>query len=157
MAINHHIQSELLAPLRVGVMGRSVQSLDEDQARKYLLEAFNPIKAKEGRNVEIVSGWLWLGIPGVAYEIATAFGWNTVGVACAKAKDYECFPCDRVIIVGDEWGDESEYFLNSIDLLIKVDCCLKRGPSPSTPQDPQQGLYQKLESIDNILLQWTEA
>lgn len=120
MAINNHIQSEVLTPLRVGVVGPSGQSFDEDKARKYLLEAFNQIKAKEGLNVEVVSGWTWLGVPGLAYEIATAFNWSTVGVACAKAKDYDCFPCDRVIIVGDEWGDEFEYFLNSIDILIKV-------------------------------------
>ena len=120
MVINNHIQSEVLAPLRVGVVGPSAQSFDEDQARNYLLEVFNKIKAKEGLNVEIVSGLTWLGIPGLAYEIATAFNWNTVGVACTKAKNYECFPCDRVIIVGSEWGDESDQFLSSIDLLIKV-------------------------------------
>ena len=124
MAINNHIQnhiqSEVLTPLRVGVIGHSAQAFDENQVRKYLIEAFKEIKGKEGLNVELVSGWSWLGVPGLAYEIATAFGWNTVGIACAKAKDYECFPCDRVIIVGDEWGDELEYFLNSIDVLIKV-------------------------------------
>lgn len=122
MAINNHNQSEVLAPLRVGVvdtLGGS-EDFDEDQTRKYLLEAFSKIKAKEGPNVEIVSGWIWCGVSGLAYEIATAFDWNTVGVACAKAKDAECFPCDRVIIVGNEWGDESDQFLSSIDLLIKV-------------------------------------
>ena len=122
MAINHHNQAEVLAPFRVGVLDTlgGGENFDEEQARRYLLEVFKKIKAKEGLNVEIVSGWTWGGVSGLAYEIATAFDWNTVGVACSKVKDSECFPCDRVIIVGSNWGDESDQFLSSIDLLIKV-------------------------------------
>ncbi|MDJ0708636.1 MAG: hypothetical protein QNJ46_35680 [Leptolyngbyaceae cyanobacterium MO_188.B28] len=122
MAVKNHIQAEVLAPLRVGVvddLGTS-DAFDEDKVRQYLLETFSKIKATEGHNVEIVAGWTWGGVSGLAYEIATAFDWNTVGVACGKVKNSECFPCDRVIIVGSEWGDESDQFLSSIDLLIKV-------------------------------------
>jgi len=112
--------SQGLAPLRVGVIGFSAQSFDEDQARRILMDAFKQIKRVEGGNVEIVSGLTWQGIPGLAYEIATAFDFQTVGIACAKARDYECFPCDRTHIIGQSWGDESATFLNSIDYLIKV-------------------------------------
>lgn len=37
-----------------------------------------------------------------------------------KAKDYECFPVDEEIIVGKEWGDESETFLDRVDILVKI-------------------------------------
>ncbi|MBI4148037.1 hypothetical protein HY490_01990 [Candidatus Woesearchaeota archaeon] len=47
-------------------------------------------------------------------------GYRTVGIACAKAKDYELFPVNEKIIVGDNWGDESPVFLNYIDVLVRV-------------------------------------
>lgn len=116
----HNHTNEIMAKFRVGVVGYSGQKFDEDQARRVLLDLFKEIKYTEGLNVEIVSGLTWMGIPGLAYEIATAFDWDTVGIAPTCAKEYERFPCDLVHWVGEDWGDESEAFLRSIDLLIRV-------------------------------------
>ncbi|HLD37442.1 MAG TPA: hypothetical protein VJA86_02555, partial [Candidatus Nanoarchaeia archaeon] len=44
----------------------------------------------------------------------------TAGIACSKANEYECFPVDEKVIVGNEWGEESQTFLNSIDVLVRV-------------------------------------
>lgn len=41
-----------------------------------------------------------------------------MGIACKLAKEYECFPCDSVMIVGNNWGDESGRFLDKIEELF---------------------------------------
>jgi hypothetical protein len=56
----------------------------------------------------------------IAYEEATRRGWKTVGVACSQALDYDCFPVHEAVIVGRSWGDESEVFLERIDLVIRI-------------------------------------
>lgn len=114
------MHQEYLTKFRIGVIGYSSQAFDEDTARRIFLDLFKEIKLKEGLNVEVVSGLTWMGIPGLAYEIATAFDWETVGIAPTCVKEFELFPCDRVIYVGDDWGEESDYFLDSIDVLIKI-------------------------------------
>ena len=43
-----------------------------------------------------------------------------MGIACEKAKEYDLFPVDKKIIVGKEWGDESETLLNNIDVLVRI-------------------------------------
>lgn len=74
------------------------------------------------------------GIPKIAYEEAATRGWQTIGFACSKAHNLPCFACDRVFIhgifficlhtpknvLGDNWGDESEKFLQYIHILLKV-------------------------------------
>jgi hypothetical protein len=47
-------------------------------------------------------------------------GWKTVGIACSKAEKYQCFPIDEKIIVGNNWVEESETSLKSIDVLVRV-------------------------------------
>ncbi len=69
---------------------------------------------------EVVSGWTNLGIPKQAYEEAVKRKWFTVGIACKKAYEFPRFPVDRIVVVGENWGDESPTFLNSIDVLVRV-------------------------------------
>ena len=81
---------------------------------------------KYSGKVDVVSGLTAVGIPGIAYHLVTTgrinkdtFG-KTVGIACSKAKDYPQFPVDEKHIIGDNWGDESEFFLNYIDALVRI-------------------------------------
>lgn len=107
--------------LRIGVVGYSGQNFDEDEARVMLDKAFAKFDFEyDPESVEIVSGLTSLGIPKLAYELATHLGYLTRGVACKLANNYECFPCDIVEIIGDNWGDESEHFLATIDVLVRV-------------------------------------
>jgi hypothetical protein len=116
--------------MRVGVVGYSAQKFDNDEAigllNQALSEAVSLCLSKDLYQVDwkeeitIVSGLTDLGIPAIAYEFAMVNGAPTMGIACAKAKEYECFPCDRVHIVGENWGDESESFLAAIDVLIRI-------------------------------------
>lgn len=109
--------------LKIGVVGYSAQSFDERSARQLIHNALSGIALDHHvkfSDLEIVSGLTNLGIPALAYGWAAAAGTWTTGIACSKAHDYECFPVDHTIIVGDDWSDESETFLNYIDVLVRV-------------------------------------
>ena len=55
------------------------------------------------------------------YEEAKRRGWRTAGVGSKKAYGFEWFPVDeKPIIVGEDWGDESETFLSMIDALVRI-------------------------------------
>jgi len=70
----------------------------------------------------------------LAYEEAKQRGWKTAGVACQKVHEYResWFQVDEdPVIVGEEWGDESETFVhgtkvrghlheNGLDAIIRV-------------------------------------
>jgi hypothetical protein len=122
ISINHLFEQEKTLEkekkMNVGVIGYSAQKFDEVLAKKLILEGLNKIGIE---NIScIVSGLTNIGIPKIAYEIATELKLETIGIACKLANDYDLFPVDKEIIVGDNWGDESETFLNYIDCLIKV-------------------------------------
>jgi hypothetical protein len=107
--------------LRVGVVGYSGQKFDEELAMEMLSKAFERLDLQyDPEHIEIVSGLTNLGIPKLSYELATTLGYLTRGVACKLANDYECFDCDVVEIIGEKWGDESEHFLSTIDVLVRV-------------------------------------
>jgi hypothetical protein len=104
---------------KIGVVGYSGQKFDSMVATCLLATAFQRAAIDKG-DVELVSGLTDVGIPAIAYRLASIYGWETAGVACKKAKNYSCYDCDRVEIVGDKWGDESESFLGQIDALVRV-------------------------------------
>jgi hypothetical protein len=106
--------------MRVGVVGYSSQKFDERVGRMMVAVALNARYVESQGDLIIVSGYTNLGIPKLAYEYAKKLGYKTMGIACSKAVEYECFPCDRVHIVGDNWGDESKAFLASIDVLVRI-------------------------------------
>ena len=105
--------------LRIGIIGYSSWGFDKDEAQLLILDKLVQLKEISG-DCELVSGLTAIGIPLLAYEAASFLKMRTVGIACSKAYEYDCYPCDEIIIVGDNWGDESETFLSHIDLLIKV-------------------------------------
>ncbi len=60
------------------------------------------------------------GVLGIAYDLAKEYNFITAGVAPKRAKGYELFPVDEIYIVGERFGDESDYFLNSVTRLIRI-------------------------------------
>jgi hypothetical protein len=105
----------------IGVVGYTTKKFNKTAARKNISEAFTVIPFL--RNLPkfvVVSKLVNVGIPKLAYEEAVERGWSTVGIAPAKAEQYVCFPVNEWIIVGDNWGDESETFLDRIDVLVRV-------------------------------------
>lgn len=105
---------------RVGVVGYSDDKFDKKEAKELIEKAFDKVKDEYGDNITVVSGYAAMGIPLLAYKEAVKREWKTKGIACKKADEYEKFPVDSFEIVGDDWGDESETFLNDIDVLIKI-------------------------------------
>lgn len=107
--------------IRIGIVGYSAMKFDLQLAETLLINAYDNIDREYPNfNKTIVSGLTDLGIPSLAYKEAVRRGWKTVGIACSRAEEYKCFPVDERIIVGNEWGEESPVFLESIDILIRV-------------------------------------
>lgn len=111
--------------LKIGLIGYSDKKFDKELANRLthigLLEAANKyLKGQSPKDIHVVSGLTNIGIPAIGYAFAKEMGWKTVGIACAKASDYECFPVDEKIIVGKDWGDESETFLDYIQVLVRI-------------------------------------
>ena len=106
--------------INVGVVGFSDTKFDVDFAKAQISDAFDFLETiSSDKKIRIVSGLTSLGIPKLAYEEAAKRDWETVGIACSDAKNYECFPVDETHIVGSEWGDESETFLKYCDLFFR--------------------------------------
>jgi len=103
---------------KIGIIGYSAQKFDIDKAKQKIKEGLEYFDANI--NDELVSGYTDIGIPSISYRIAKKMKMKTIGIACSKAKEYKLFPVDKEIIVGDEWGDESDKFLSYITHLIKV-------------------------------------
>ena len=109
--------------LRIGIVGYSPPSrFDESEARRMLIDAYNKIESGfPDRQKSAVSGLTDTGVSSLAYREAVNREWRTVGIACKKAYGLEWFPVDEEpIIVGENWGDESQTFLDYIDVLIRV-------------------------------------
>ena len=107
--------------INIGVVGYSDKKFDTDIAKALLVIALDIVeKDHEDDEYMLVSGLTDLGIPGLAYEMASKRGYKTMGVACEKAKDYDCYDVDEEIIEGKEWGDESKTFLSKLDVLIRI-------------------------------------
>ncbi len=107
--------------MRIGVIGYSGKPFDKERAINMIRDAFDLLEqGNPGEEFIAVSGLTDLGIPALAYREAVKRGWSTIGIACSRAKDDPCFPCDNIIIVGDNWGDESEMFISNIDVLVRV-------------------------------------
>lgn len=111
--------------LYVGVVGYSSQKFDEIEAREILEEAFDDIEEEyidngDFEDIVIVSGLTAMGIPKIAYEIAVERDYGTMGVAPEEADDYELFNVDEIVYEGKKFGDESEVFIDIIDVFVKV-------------------------------------
>jgi hypothetical protein len=111
-----------MSPVNVGVVGYSAQDFNRTKAKQHLEKAFDKIEVKHNEQPIIVSGLTDQGIPALAYREASKRGWKTVGIACKKADEYECYPVNERIVRDEweDWGDESEKFLSRIDVLVRV-------------------------------------
>ena len=110
--------------IRIGVVGYSSQKFDESKARSYLSEAFDKVESDYRGTISptfiVISGPTDIGIPALAYREAIKRKWMTVGIACEKAKEYDCFDVNYSLIEGKNWGDESPFFLKAIDVMVKI-------------------------------------
>lgn len=122
--------------LRIGVIGYSSKSFPIYKAHKRLFETLyglssNPVY--KNYTFEIWSGLTDYGIPALAYSIADSLNlvnyyknpsyfskYEKIGIAPKVAIKEKLCQVDRYRIVGNNYGDESNYFLSNVDILIKV-------------------------------------
>ena len=106
----------------IGVVGYSDDKVfDHNIAKALLAIAFDIVEADlPDKEYELISGLTNMGVPKLAYEMAEKRGWKTVGLSAKEAQEYDCYPVDEEIIVGENFGDESEEFIKSIDCLIRI-------------------------------------
>lgn len=109
---------------RIGIVGYSGQKFNEVKANKLIAGGMRQLLTEQHLDVdsiEVVSGLSALGIPLLAYQWARANGVETLtGIACKRVKEYDLFPVDKTIIIGNEWGDESPAFIKYCDAVLRV-------------------------------------
>jgi len=106
--------------MKIGIIGFSTFEFDKGKAEDLITGCLTTLDALDPENCQLVSGLTDVGVPGIAYAVAKRLKWYTIGYASKKASEYKLYPVDEKHIIGDNWGDESEGFLQSIDILIKV-------------------------------------
>ena len=111
--------------LRIGVVGFSRPHFDHSVASTLIAKGIQHILQEHNVQpieCELVSGLTNVGIPKLAYEYASSLNMRTVGVSARSALRARCgiYPVDQQVIVGNKYGDESQTFVNSIDVLLRV-------------------------------------
>lgn len=134
-----HIHKQILPnkicnrTLNIGVVGFSDETKMSDmneyrlELSMLLMEMVDKLESIHGKcgTFAIVSGLTNVGVPKLAYEYCSnkntklTFS-KSVGIACSKAIEFDTFPVDEKHIIGNNWGDESEFFINHIDGLIRL-------------------------------------
>jgi len=112
---------EFVNDFYVGIIGYSDESkFDLDDAKEKIKIEFDKLEKKyNDKKIVIVSGLTNIGIPGIAYKEATHRKWKTIGISAKEAEQYKLFNVDIKIILGEKFGDESSYFINYCDIILK--------------------------------------
>lgn len=142
-------------PLKIGIVGFSREQFDKKAAKEILTKVFRELQDKHPhKEIEIVSGYTNSGVPKIAYELADAFMFTTVGFSAKQALSVRSgvYPVDKVIIYGSKFGDESEEFVRYIDGLIRV------GGGPQSRAETQ--MFKELHKekpLDRVLQEFEVA
>jgi len=103
----------------VGFVGYSTMKFDENKAKEVIHNIFKSFNDDE--DYIIVSGATNMGIPKLVYEESENYtNVYLVGIMCKDGYNYELYPCDNILAIGDNWGDESKTFIELIDELYKI-------------------------------------
>ncbi len=108
---------------KIGVVGFSREEFDQEEAKRLLREILARLaKGKAREKVELVSGLTNMGVPKLAYHIAVELGFRTVGFSAKQALRAGCgvYPVDRKMIRGRKYGEESQEFIEYIDVLVRI-------------------------------------
>lgn len=103
----------------IGFIGYSAMKFDENKAKEIIHNIFKSFNDNE--DYVIVSGATNMGIPKLVYEEAENYdNMYLTGIMCKDGYTCELYPCDNILAIGDNWGDESETFIDLIDELYKI-------------------------------------
>lgn len=110
-----------MTDIKIGVIGYSMQEFNKKKAIEYIKTAFDFIEKQYSDVTKtVISGLTDLGIPALAYREAKRRNWRVEGIAYTKALDYIWYSVSNVTSVGSNWSDESETFLNAINILVRI-------------------------------------
>ena len=104
--------------MNIGFVGYSdVKDKDtEVKMRQAVKDIFDTLP-----DCSIVTGCTNLGISKYVYEEASRRGISPlIGVMAKEGYQYELYPCDIIYAIGNNFGDESTFFIDMIDVLYKV-------------------------------------
>jgi hypothetical protein len=109
--------------LKIGVVGFSKEFFEVEEANFFLKKLITEIiSIHSPKQIEIVSGLTNQGIPKLSYLYAQQMKYTTIGIAPKQAKTVKkgVFKVDKEIIFGQKFGDESQTFIDYIDVLVRV-------------------------------------
>jgi len=109
--------------LKIGVVGFSSNQFNHKEASLKLKKLLDHIVRNHGKEgLVLVSGYTNSGVPKIAYDWAVELGMETVGFSAKQALtvDSGVYPVDKVILVGEKFGEESQSFVEYIDILIRI-------------------------------------
>ena len=109
--------------MKIGVVGFSRSQFDKKMAilkLRNILEVL--ITGKDASTIEIISGYTNMGVPRIAYRLADDLGLKTVGFSAKQALRVRAgvYPVKEVILVGERFGEESQQFIEYIDVLVRI-------------------------------------
>jgi 2'-5' RNA ligase len=132
--------------IKIGVVGFSDDDCipSEDVVVAYFHQALKDLGVQSSDEVIIVSGTTNMGVPKICYEEAKKLGYKTVGITAEEAKQYDLFKVDDSFFVGEKFGDESKFFLEYIDCMMKI------GGGPQSIKEYKAFTKEKVEySLDS--------
>jgi hypothetical protein len=108
---------------KIGIVGFSRNQFNKQEAAKKLEQML--LKVIENRPIEevaLVSGYTSSGVPKLAYILADRLGLHTVGFSSKRALTVKSgvYPVSEVILIGEKFGDESQAFVEYINVLIRI-------------------------------------
>jgi orotate phosphoribosyltransferase-like protein len=109
--------------IKIGVVGFSRNQFDKVEAYQKLFKYITDLVDADNKQfVEIVSGYTASGVPLLAYQIADKLGLETVGISARQALNVKSgrYPVKKLMLIGKKFGDESEKFIEYIDILIRI-------------------------------------
>lgn len=113
--------------INIGVVGyMNLAKYNQEDAWNFLKIGFDKVEEmfKGAPNFRVISGLTDAGVPQLAYYIARQRNWNCGGIAAEGVHEYRWFPMsqdgDILKIVKGKWGAESQDFIDSINVLIRV-------------------------------------
>jgi len=69
------------------------------------------------RRILLISGATNVGVPHIGYSVAKSLGCKSVGITSEEAKKYPIALLDYLTVIGENFGDESNDFISTLDEL----------------------------------------
>ena len=109
--------------MKIGIVGFSRSQFDKKMAILKLRNILEKLTiGKAPASIEIISGYTNMGVPRIAYRLADDMGFKTVGFSAKQALRVRAgvYPVKEVILEGERFGEESQKFIEYIDILVRI-------------------------------------